>query len=252
MGSSEVIYRRRAGWMFTMALITAVTCLVAHPSSALEDSMFVFEHQDPAGDVQFFNATENGTFVEKEGLDIKHVTSGPDGVGNVILTMDLKSREHFLRDDNASYVFRIFTSPDNRTGYEITYVHGTTEMATFSNGAKSAVVPLTDNTSLMNDRGDEILMVEVEISRYLDNISHFDVDAYSMISMDNSTYLDYISELPGHPDYIDPGLEEEVTDGAPSEEEEDWSVLIAILVVIAILFFLGIAAIIAYWMWKKR
>ena len=107
--------------LITFIIITNLTSTTAQSGTI----NFIFDYQDPAGDVLMFNATENGTPVEGgtevDSLDIKWINSKEDGSGNVILTMDLKGKNRFTNEDETKYVFRILTSPDNSTGYNITY-----------------------------------------------------------------------------------------------------------------------------------
>ncbi len=218
-----------------------------------------FDHSDPAGDVHKYNATLNGTIVDDPEfivLDIKWVHCEKDGSGNIVLTMDLKSKLKFLHEDETKYVFRILTSLDNSTGYNITYKNNTALMVPFSPKGNGTPINIISHVSFNHDKGDEMMVITISITQYLSNITHFGVDAYSMKVLDNATYLDYISELPGHPEYVNPAVEEgENIDGGGSEgtsssEEEAVPAIIwiGILIVIIVL----VLIIILVWIAKKR
>jgi len=172
---------------------------------------FIFEYQDPAGDVLKYNATVNGTPVEDDsafdGLEIKWIYSQEDGGGNVILKMDLKAKNKFINEDNTKYVFRILTSPENTTGFNITYNNQSTVLSPFSPEGIGTSVDISQFVTFEREKGDEVMLIEVPISSYLDNIFYFSLDAYSMKVTNNATYLDYISEIPGHPEYISSEVE---------------------------------------------
>jgi len=170
-----------------------------------------FEYQDPAGDVLKFNATLNGTPTDEpsyEVLDIKWIYSNKDTLGNILLEMDLKSKNKFINEDETKYVFRILTVSDNTTGYNITYKNETAVLMPFSPMGNGTPVNIIGNVSFRRDKGDEIMQVTISINQYLKNITYFCLDAYSLKIINNATYLDYISELPGHPEYVNPEVEE--------------------------------------------
>jgi hypothetical protein len=172
--------------------------------------MFVYDHQDPAGDVLKYNATVNGEAISDisgyDALDFKWVHSEPDGSGNIVLTMDLKSKNKFLNEDETKYVFRMLTSEDNSTGYNITYTNNSAILVPFSDEGNGTAIDITSSVSFDRDKGDEIMRISLLISKYLTNVTYFNLDAYSMKTLDNATYIDYISELPGHPEYISPDV----------------------------------------------
>ena len=205
-----------------------------------------------------YNATLNGVPTDDpifEALDIKWVYSNEDNLGNVVLTMDLKAKNKFVNEDESKYVFRIFTVSDNTTGYNITYKNDSTFLMPFSSIGNGTSIDINGNVSFIQDKGDEMMQITVSISKYLKNISHFSFDAYSMKVQNNATFLDYISELPGHPEYVNPELEEsenldtnEADDSKGTDDEGDSNFLwIAIIVIIIILFLLAIL----FWYAKK-
>ncbi|MCK5562403.1 MAG: hypothetical protein KAJ51_17515, partial [Thermoplasmata archaeon] len=64
----------------------------------------------------------------------------------------------------------------------------------------------------------------ISIEKYLDRIFYFGLDAYSIRVTGNATYLDYISELPGHPEYVSPVVEaDEGLDGGDDGKGESSS-----------------------------
>jgi hypothetical protein len=181
-------------------------------------------------------------------LDIKWINSKEDGKGNVVLSMDLKSKNKFINHENTKYVFRILTSSDNSTGYNITYSNGTAKMNSFTDSGNGSVVDLTDKVSFSIDRGDEKMDIHISKALYLPDITYYNLDAYSMQIFKNSTLLDYISELPGHPEYVNPEVEEaedldkNENDGDNSNSGEDketssvlWLGLIAVIVIVVII-----------------
>lgn len=174
---------------------------------------YTFEHQDPAGDVLKYNATENGTVVggepEIDALDLKWINSEEDGEGNIILTMDLKSKNKFINDDDTKYIFRIITDHENTTGFNITYEDQTTILIPFSIQGNGTTEDITTSVTFQRDKGDELMQITLSIAAYFQNITNFWLDAYSLRTTDNATYLDYISELPGHPEYVSPVVENE-------------------------------------------
>lgn len=220
---------------------------------------FIFDHQDAAGDVLKYNATINGEPVvdepEMDSLDFKWVHSETDTLGNVVLTMDLKAKNKFLNEDETKYVFRLLTSPDNTTGYNITYQNHSAILTPFTNKGNGTTVNIFHNVTFDRDKGDEMMVITVSIERYLSNITHFNVDAYSMKIMNNATYLDYISELPGHPEYVNPEVEsgEDLNGGSGDSETSDGDSSTPILVGLGIVIIVVIllVVIIILWLAKK-
>ncbi len=199
--------------VYYLVLTGCILILCFNPSVAQNRAAvnFTFEHQDPAGDVLKFNATLNGTTIDDpsfEALDIKWIYSNKDMLGNILLEMDLKAKNKFINEDETKYVFRILTTSDNSTGYNITYKNETAVLMPFSPLGNGTPIDIFGNVSFTRDRGDELMRITISISQYLGNITYYGLDAYSLKIIDNATYLDYISELPGHPEYVNPEVEE--------------------------------------------
>lgn len=218
---------RNVDRVLALILILLLLIAIAPISYAqLSQDKYVLEYQDPAGDVLKFNATINGEAVddpEVEALDIKWIYSEADGQGNVILKIDLKSKLKFINEDETKYVLRILTRADNKTGYNITYTNQTATLVPFSPQGNGTAVDYISSITFDQNRGDEMMVVTISISEYLNNITYFNTDAYSMTILDNATFLDYTSELPGHPEYVDPNVEsgENLDDGADSDSDKD-------------------------------
>ncbi len=208
-----------------------------------QTSIFIFEHQDPAGDVLKFNATENGTPAGDpffEPLDIKWLYSEEDGNGNIIITTDLKAKNKFFNRDDTKYVYRILTSEDNSTGYNITYQNQTALMNAFSDAGNGTTIDITANVSFIQDKGDEMMVITIAISKYLQDISHYGLDAYSIMQTSNATYLDYISELPGHPEYVNPEVKEGENLNGGEDEKDDSDSDNGAVIVFGIIFMVAI------------
>ncbi len=161
------------------------------------DVNYEYTHQDPAGDVLEFNETWSnlGPVDNQTQIDIKWLRSANDTMGNVVLRLEFKNNQVIDESNDTRYVFRIFTSEDNSTGYNVTYINGST---TISNLNKTLEEDITTNTSIINEHG-EVLLVEISKNRYLSNTTHFNADAYTWTDKGNRTYIDYVSEIPGHP-----------------------------------------------------
>ena len=114
----------------------------------------------------------------------------------------------FFNRDDTKYVFRILTAEDNSTGYNITYNNRTAIMNSFSPAGNGTKVNIIANVTFVQDKGDDMMEITISISKYIGNISYYGFDAYSMMVTHNATYLDYISELPGHPEYVNPEVKE--------------------------------------------
>lgn len=235
--------------VYYLAITGCIFILCFNPSIAQNRAPvnFTFDHQDPAGDVLKFNATLNGTPIDDpsfEALDIKWVYANKDMIGNIVLKMDLKAKNKFINEDETKYVFRILTTSDNSTGYNITYKNETANLVPFSPLGNGTPIDIFDNLSFIQDRGDELMEITISVSKYLTDISHFSLDAYSMKIIDNATYLDYISELPGHPEYVNPEVEEgENLDTGNTEDNKEtveegapFIFWLAILIIVIILF----------------
>jgi hypothetical protein len=179
---------------------------------------YEFDHQDPAGDVLDFNETWHnvGTVDSEPQIDLKWLRSSNDTLGNVELRMEFKNNQIIEQSDDTKYVFRIFTSQDNSTGYNITYINSS---ATISNLNNTIEEDMTANMTIIDDKG-EVLVVTISKARYLDNITFFNADAYTWKEGGNHTFIDYISEVPGHP-----GETGTVVDGENGDTDEDEGLL---------------------------
>jgi len=248
--------------LFTVSiLVCSILVLLATGSVYAQATVnYTFEHQDPAGDVQKYNATLNGTASDDfEGLDIKHLTSDNDG-DDLVINLDLKAKEKFRLEDGTKYVFRILTSPDNSTGYNITFKNGTTTMNSFTLEGNGSTVDLSADQTFIKDKGDEAMELRISISTYLVNISHYGLDSYSMKVTHNATYLDYISELPGHAEYVNPEVEEEegLDDDVADDDDDDdddsmaTSVGLGICAVIAVILVIVAIIVVVIVMQRKR
>lgn len=235
--------------VYYLVLTGCIFILCLNPSVAQSQAVvnFTFEHQDPAGDVLKFNATLNGTPTDDpsfEALDIKWIYSNKDSLGNILFEMDLKSKNKFINENETKYVLRILTTSDNSIGYNITYKNETAVLVPFTPKGNGTPIDILGNLSFIRDKGDEIMQITISISQYLSDISYFGVDAYSLKIIKNATYLDYISELPGHPEYVNPEVEEgENIDTGNTEDNKEtdekgapFILWLAILIIILILF----------------
>lgn len=246
---------------FILVLISLIIVIFNTSWAQVPDAQkFVFDHQDAAGDVLKYNATINGEPVadepEMDSLDFKWVHSEADGIGNVVLTMDLKAKNKFLNEDETKYVFRLLTSPDNSMGYNITYQNNSATLMPFTSKGNGTTVNIFPNIAFNRDKGDEMMVITISIEKYLNNITHFDVDAYSMKITNNATYLDYISELPGHPEYVNPEVESgEDLDGGSGDSganDSDSSTPIFIGLGIVLIVVILLVVIIILWLSKKQ
>jgi hypothetical protein len=158
---------------------------------------YEIDYPDPAGDVLKFNESwsQVGTVETQPQIDIKWLRSANDTLGNVVLRMEFKNNLVIEKSNETRYVFRIFTSQDNSTGYNVTYQNETTIIINFNHTMEEDI---TSNTSVIDDNG-EILLVEISKNKYLDNNSYFNLDAFTWKEQGNMTYIDYNSEIPGHP-----------------------------------------------------
>jgi hypothetical protein len=239
-------------------LIASVFIICLNPATSQTPS-FIYDHQDPAGDVLKFNATENGTTATDpffDPLDIKWLYSEEDGNGNVLITTDLKAKNHFFNREDTKYVFRILTSKDNSTGYNITYKNGTAVMNSFSPAKNGSKTNIDANVTFVKDKGDEIMEITISISKYLSDIDYYGLDAYSMMVLPNATYLDYISELPGHPEYVSPDVKESEDlngsgDAEDDEDDSDNNATFFIVVIMIIVIIIIVVMVILIWLLKR-
>lgn len=242
-------------------LVLTGCLLILIPSSSLASTRaldFSFEYQDPAGDVLKYNATENGLTIDDpafDSLDIKWIFSVSDNKGNVIITIDLKSKCNFLNEDETKYVVRLLTSEDNSEGYNITYCNETTIFNSFSPQGNGTKIDISPNITFVRDKGNEMMVIKVSIEDYLDQISHYNMDAYSIKTLDDGIYLDYIGELPGHPDYVDPSVVEGENIDGNSEDDSGNIISNSVMVLglaIGIVVIVMITIVVLVRMAKKR
>ena len=213
---------------------------------------YTFDHQDPAGDVLKYNDTLSGDTVsepECDPLDIKWINSEADDQGNLVLTMDLKSKNKFIENEETKYVFRIITNPENTTGYNITYKNHVATLVPFTSQGNGTAVDISASVVFVRDKGDEIMVITIPIAEYFENITSFWLDAYSMMITNNATYLDYISELPGHPEYVSPVVEDneglENTQDDSDDRNDNGMILILLLAIGSIITALVVLVILA-------
>jgi hypothetical protein len=180
-----------------LGLISLLLLLLVSSSLVLADVDYEIDYPDPAGDVLKFNESwsQVGTVETQPQIDIKWLRSANDTLGNVVLRMEFKNNLVIEKSNETRYVFRIFTSQDNSTGYNVTYQNETTIIINFNHTMEEDI---TSNTSVIDDNG-EILLVEISKNKYLDNNSYFNLDAFTWKEQGNMTYIDYNSEIPGHP-----------------------------------------------------
>lgn len=245
---------------YLLGLVCFVVLLI--PSTSLAqippDIMLVYDHQDPAGDVLKYNSSVNGEAIADisnyDSLDFKWVHSEPDGNGNIVLTMDLKSKNKFTNEDETKYVFRMLTAEDNSTGYNITYTNETAVLVPFSPAGNGTAVDIYTSVSFDRDRGDEIMRITLSIVDYLSGIEFFKLDAYSMKTLNNTAYIDYISELPGHPEYINPdvagGENIDGGDTGNSKTEDSGTSMVPVFAIIGVVVLLVLILLI--WLIKKQ
>ena len=192
--------------------------IVAIIGNVYAEVNYEFDYQDPAGDVLDFNETWHniGTVDSEPRIDLKWLRSSSDIQGNVELRMEFKNNQIIEQSNDTKYVFRIFTSQDNSTGYNITYINGSATISNFNNTLNE---DMTANMTIFDDQG-EVLVVIISKARYLDNITYFNVDAFTWKEKENHTFIDYVSEVPGHP-----GETGTVVDGENGDTEEDEGLL---------------------------
>jgi len=219
--------------------------LLIPPSFAHADVDFETDYQDPAEDVIEFNETWSnvGFAVGQDQVDIKGLESENDTSGNVVLTLDLKGKSKIEMSNQTKYVFRIFTSQDNSTGYNITFINGTAKITNWNNTVEDDI---TINASTADD--DELLVVEVSKNKYLSNITYFNIDAYTWMEEWNRTFIDYVSEIPGHPGQTGDVVDQE--DGESDDEKGFFDdlcgipliliIVVIIIIVIIILVYLKV------------
>jgi hypothetical protein len=188
---------KRKIWFVGIGIFSLFLFLLISSSFVLADVDYEMDYQDPAGDVLKFNESwsQVGTVETQPQIDIKWLRSSNDTQGNVVLRLEFKNNQVIEKSNETRYVFRVFTSQDNSTGYNVTYKNETTIITDFNNTLKEEI---TNSTSIIDDNG-EVLLVEISKNKYLDNISYYNIDAFTWKEQSNMTYIDYVSEIPGHP-----------------------------------------------------
>lgn len=144
-----------------------------------------------------FNETWSnlGTVETQTLIDIKWLRSLNETQDTVVLRMEFKNNQVLEMSNETKYVFRIFTSSDNSTGYNITYINGSSTISNFQDTFSEDMI---SNTTVVDDHG-EVLVVEISKNKYLNNITYYNIDAFTWKEQGNKTYIDYVSEIPGHP-----------------------------------------------------
>jgi hypothetical protein len=204
-------------------------------------------YQDPAGDVLEFNETwsNRGTVDSQSQIDIKWLISSEGTADNMSLRLEFKNNQIIEESNETKYVFRIFTSQDNSTGYNITYMNGSSFIANFN---KTFHEDMSSNTSKINDKG-EVLVIKVLKNRYLLNISYYNIDAFTWKGQGNKTYIDYVSEIPGHP--ADTGSVVDQDNGVSKEDAGlldslcQLPLILMLAILIVIIIFIAI-------LWRRR
>lgn len=248
---------KRVNFILSLATLLLISILFTGSGYSDYGELFSFEYQDPAGDVLLYNMTNNGTTTEKSGLDIKWVRSSEDGKGNVVIKVDLKARDKFIIDNSTKYVVRVFTTPDNSTGFNITYTNLTAELVFFNATGEMMKYDVISNVSINDERDDEIMEIEVNITKFLSNISHFNIDAYSMMITSNATYLDFISQLPGHPEFVNPEVEnveglDTDGNGVSDDGPNSFLIILFVLLLLGLLLIVGFITIFLIIFVRKR
>ncbi len=196
------------GIFFVLICLNALNPVVA-------DVDYELSYSDPAEDVVKFNETWSnlGTVGTQSLIDIKWLRSLNETQDTVLLRMEFKNNLVLEMSNETKYVFRIFTSSDNSTGYNITYINGSAVISNFQNTLSE---DMTSNTSVIDDNG-EVLLVEISKDKYLTNITYFNLDGFTWKEQGNHTYIDYVSEIPGHPG--ETGTVVDQDNGDPKEEK---------------------------------
>jgi hypothetical protein len=230
-----------------LGLFLAVQILIAFLTPVLAEIEYELTYQDPAGDVLEFNETwsNKGPVDSQPRLDIKWLRSSDDTMGNATLRLEFKNNQIIEESNETKYVFRIFTSNDNSTGYNITYKNGTSSISDFNNTFQE---DMSSNTSKIDDNG-EVLVVKVKKSKYLDNISYYNVDAFTWKEQENRTYIDYVSDIPGHPGETGTVVDQ---DGEDSSEDKGLLDDLCSMPLIYFLVILIVIIIIIAILWRQR
>jgi hypothetical protein len=232
------IFNKVNNKIFCLILLILLQFIIFSSCLVSAEVEYEFDYQDPAGDVLEFNETWSnvGTVDSQSQIDMKWLRSSNDTSDNVTIRMEFRNNQVIEISNDTKYVIRIFTSQDNSTGYNITFINGSTTILSFDN---TTLEDMSSNTSIINDKG-EVLVVKVSKDKYLNNISYYNIDAFTWKETQNRTYIDYISEIPGHPADTGTVVDQENED---SKEEQGifdnlcsipWIIILVILIIIII------------------
>lgn len=141
-------------------------------------------------------------------------------------------------------LFKICLDFEDPSGFNITYRNGTSYISDFN---ETFLEDMSSNTSIVDDNG-EVLIVKVSKNRYLMNISYYNIDAFTWKESGNETFIDYVSEVPGHPEYTGDVVEEEEA----IKENESLIDTLCGLPYLLILVILIVVIIIIATMWRLR
>lgn len=221
-----------------LILLVLIQFIFVSFHSVFAEVAYEYDYQDPAGDVLEFNETwtNKGTVDSQPQMDMKWLRSSNDSSDNVTIRMEFRNNQVIEISNNTKYVIRIFTSQDNSTGYNITFINGSSTILSFDN---VTLEDMTSNTSIIDDKG-EILVVKVSKSKYLNNISYYNIDAFTWKEHRDKTYIDYISEIPGHPADTGTVVDQENDDSKKEQGIFDnlcsipWIIILVILIIIII------------------
>jgi hypothetical protein len=235
---------RAARLFITLFIMIQLILIPTFSVSAQVD--YDLTYQDPAGDVLRFNETwtEKGTVDSQSKIDIKWLRSEYE-TANVSLRMEFKNNQVIEESNGTKYVFRVFTSHDNSTGYNITYRNGTSFISDFNETFQE---DMTVNTTIVNDNG-EVIIIKVSKGRYLANITHYNIDGFTWKESGNETFIDYVSEIPGHP--ADTGTVVDQEEDDPKEEDGILDMICGIPYLLTLVILIIIVIIIAAW-WRLR
>lgn len=220
-------------YILIIACLFCITLILGFTSAA--DVEYELTYQDPAGDVLDYNETWHLQEDDDDPypqIDLKWLKSYNDTYGNVILRLEVRNNQIIEKSNNTRYVFRIFTKEDNSTGYNVTYMNETTTITSFNNSIEE---DLTAETSIINENG-EILLVKISKNDYLNDTPYFNIDAFTWKEEGNHTFIDYISEIPGHP-----GETADIVDNGDSDTDDEGilgmlcSQLFIVLIILAII-----------------
>jgi len=215
-------------------------------SSLAQGLTWEFDYNgEPAGDVSRFD--ENGNITLVEGfpyLDLKRFETKNGTGDNLTFILGTKQKQIMSAID-VEYVFRVFTEPDNKTGYNITFRNGTFELVKIVNDEEISSEDITPLGGVIKQKNEELLRLNLPKSKYLQdgNLDYLAVDAFSWMEKGNYTYIDYIHNVPGNPGTIAPDITDDVPDSGDSDDVDSDSsglilaVIIIIIVIIVVLIY---------------